>query len=82
MVESSLLSKDEPLTPNIDKVMGVSKFTRRAQNTTSAKIGLLDLGFYFFLGPGESKSVQTFFSEVQKRPRWGKRAGTNRFTTA
>ena len=37
MVKSSLLSKDELLTPNIDKVMGVWKFRRKAQNTKIGK---------------------------------------------
>ena len=33
IVESCLLSKDEPLTPNIDGVMALWIFRRRAQNT-------------------------------------------------
>ena len=37
MVGSSLLSEDEPLTPNIDKVMGFRIFRRRAQNTKIGK---------------------------------------------
>ena len=36
MVESCLPSKDEPLNPNIDEVMAIWIFRRRAQNT---KIG-------------------------------------------
>ena len=39
MVESSLLSKDEPLTPNIDKVMGVWILDGGLKTQTSAKIG-------------------------------------------
>ena len=37
MIESSLLPKDEPLSPNIDKVVRVWIFRRRAQNTKIGK---------------------------------------------
>ena len=50
--EAFLLSKDEPLTPNIDGVLALWIFRRRAKNTKidqkSAKIRPLDSGFYFF----------------------------------
>ena len=50
--ESFLLSEDEPLTPNIDGVMALWIFRRRAQTAKnrrkSAKIGPLDPSFYFF----------------------------------
>ena len=46
MGERFLPSEDEPLTPNIDGVMALWIFRRRAQNTKigqkSAKIGPLD----------------------------------------
>ena len=48
VVESSLFFKDEPLTPNIDKVMPVWTFRRKAQNTKIGKFGFLISGFYFF----------------------------------
>ena len=52
MGESFLLSKDEPLTPNIDGVMALWIFRRRAQTSKNrqklAKIGPLDPSFYFF----------------------------------
>ena len=47
MIESSLLSKNEPLTLNIDKVMGVEVLERGLKIQKLAKIGLLDSGFIF-----------------------------------
>ena len=49
MVDSSLLSKDESLTPNIDKVIGVWNFRRRAQIQRLAKSGLLKFSFWIYL---------------------------------
>ena len=67
MIESSLLFKDEPLTYNIDKVMGIWFFRRRAQNTKIcrklAKIGPLDPSFYFFFAPPPRPFVLKFFRE-------------------
>ena len=55
MIEKSLLFEDEPLTPNIDKVMPVWIFRRRAQNTkigeNTQKLDFSDLVFSFLLGP-------------------------------
>ena len=55
MGESFLLSKDGPLTPNIDGVVALWIFRRRAQNTKigrkSAKIGPLESSFYLFSPP-------------------------------
>ena len=52
MGESFLLSKDEPLTPNIDGVMALWIFRNRAQTAEnwrkSAKIGPLDSSLEFF----------------------------------
>ena len=44
------------------------------------KIRLLILSFYFFLGPWKRESVQIFFPDLRKRPRWGESAGANWFT--
>ena len=61
--ESFLLSKYEPLTPNIDGVMALWTF-RRLQNTEIgqklAKIGPLDPSFYFF-APALSSVFAQFF---------------------
>ena len=45
MVESALLSKDEPLTPNVDKVMGFEFLEGGLKIQKPAKIGLLDSFF-------------------------------------
>ena len=55
MGESFILSEDEPLTPNIDGVMALWIFRRRAQTAEnrrkSAKIGPFDPRLYLFLPP-------------------------------
>ena len=67
MGERFLLSEDEPLTPNIDGVMALWIFRRRAQNTKigrkSAKIGPLDPSFYFFRPRPLVRSCSDFFRE-------------------
>ena len=67
MGESFLLSEDEQLTPNIDGVMALLIFRRRAQNTKIgqklAKIGPLDPSFYFILTPPPCPFVLNFFGE-------------------
>ena len=53
MIKSSLLSEDEPLIFNIDKVMAGLK------KGQLAKIGLIDSGYiYIYLGAREMKSVR------------------------
>ena len=67
MVKSFLLSKEEPLTPNIDGAMALWIFRMRAQNTKirqkSAKIGPLDPSFYYFFEPAPS-SVRANFPGI------------------
>ena len=46
MLLNVVLSKNELLTPDIDKVMGGGIFRRRAQNTKLAKIGRLNSVFF------------------------------------
>ena len=75
MVESSLLFKDEPLTPNIDKVMPVWTFRRRAQNMNIGKNwqknDFSDLVFIFFLGPQKRRIIETVFSKYYANvPDW------------
>ena len=58
MVESSLLSKDEPLTSNIDTQLWGSAFLEGGLKIRkSAKFGLLDSGFYFLSKARRGKSV-------------------------
>ena len=67
MGESFLLSKDEPLTPNIDGVMALWIFRRRAQ--TAENRLKLDLSILVFppVPTPWKKSVQTFLSlELRK----------------
>ena len=67
VLESSLLlvSKDKPLTPNIDKVIGVRIFKRRAQNTK--KQSRLDISILVFMcsrkRERERKPVQIFLTQ-------------------
>ena len=64
MGESFLLSKDEPLTPNIDGVMALWIFRNRAQTAEnwrkSAKIGPLDSSLEFFSPPPPGRFVSEF----------------------
>jgi len=76
MGESLILSKDEPLTPNIDGVMVLWIFRRRAQTAyvcmyvKSAKLGPLNLSFYFFRPrPLEEIRSNLLILEPLKRPR-------------
>ena len=63
MVKSSQLSKDEPLTPNVNKVMGVWFFRRRAQNTKIGKIWTSQFCFFIFLSKTRrDKSVSENFN--------------------
>jgi len=71
MVESFLLSEDEPLTPNIDGVMALI-CRRRAQNTKSAKNGQkLDLSIlvfiYFCPAPLEEIRSNLLIPELRNR---------------
>ena len=61
MVESFLLSKDEPLTPNIDGVMALWIFWRRAQ--TAKNLRKLDLSILVFdiFAPAPSSVRAQFF---------------------
>ena len=65
MGESFLLSEDEPLNPNIDGVMALWIFRRRAQTAEnrrkSAKIGPLEYIFYLFSPPPSGRFVSEFF---------------------
>ena len=64
MVESSLLSKDEPLTSNIDTQLWGSAFLEGGLKIRkSAKFGLLDSGFYFVVEnkKGEIRSREFYF---------------------
>ena len=66
MGESFILSKDEPLTPNIDGVMALWIFRRRAQTAEnrrkSPKIGPLDSSFYIFSPrPPEKNPFKPFY---------------------
>ena len=65
MVESSLLSRGEHRTPNIDKVMGFELLERGLKIRKLAKIGLFDLGF--ILDPQGIRS--NLSSKLHKRPR-------------
>ena len=49
MIENSLLLKDEPISPNIDKVMRFKFLEGWLKIQKLANIGLLDSGFYFFV---------------------------------
>ena len=64
MDESLILSEDEPLTPNIDGVMALWIFRRRAQTAEnrrkSAKIGPLDSSFRIFTPPHPGRFVLEF----------------------
>jgi len=68
MGESFILSEDEPLTPNIDGVMALWIFRRRAQTAEnrrkSAKIGPLDPSIYLFFTPAPSSVRAQFFSGI------------------
>ena len=80
MGESFLLSKDEPLTPNIDGVMALWIFRNRAQTAEnwqkSAKIGPLDSSLEFFSPPPPSPFVLKFFQEPHwKRTEFLKKSG-------
>ena len=70
MGESFLLSEDEPLTLDMDGVVALGMFRRRAPTAEnrrkSAKIGPLDPSFYFFSPPPPRPFVLNFFQE----PRW------------
>ena len=64
MGKSFLLSKDEPLPPNIDGVMVLWIFRRRAQLAKkSAKIGPLDPSFWFFCPRPLVRSCSIFFRD-------------------
>ena len=64
MCESFLLSKDEPLTLDIDGVVALLIVRRRAQNTKigrkMTKIGPLDSQFYFIIPPPLVRSCSIF----------------------
>ena len=47
MVETSLLSEDEPLSPNIITLWGFEFLEGGLKMQKMAKIGLLDLGSHF-----------------------------------
>ena len=70
MCERFLLSKDEPLTPDIDLVMALWSFRNRAQNTKIgrelANIGPLDPSFYFISPPSPRPFVLNFSGKVLK----------------
>ena len=66
MAESFLLSKDEPLTPNIDKVTRVWL----AQNTKNRqKLDLFDSGFIFYWMNEGGNQFGPFVLEWRKSPR-------------
>ena len=75
MGESFILFEDEPLTPNIDGVMALWIFRRRAQTAEnrrkSVKIGPLDSSFYFFSlwPPGRNPFKPSYPLELRKCPR-------------
>ena len=58
MGESFLLSKDEPLTPNIDKVMRVWIFRRKTQNTKIGKNWTSQFWVLFFRKQEEENSFK------------------------
>ena len=74
MVESYQLSKDELLTPNIDEVMVVWIFRRRAKNTQNRQKLDLAILVSFFFGPHPLVCYITelIFPELRNHPRWGK----------
>ena len=69
MVESSLMLKGDPLTPNIDKKihMAIWFFRRRALTMKIGKNGLLEFGIYIFSSHEKrnlSKTTSTVSFEV------------------
>ena len=78
MGENFLLFKGEPLTPDIDGVVELWIFRRRAQNTKigqkSGKIGPLDPTFNIFFAPAPLSVRAQFFSDHidSKRSPWKK----------
>ena len=62
MVESFLLSKDEPLTSNIDKVMGFEVLEGGLKIRKLANIGFLGSAFIFKLKTRKGKSIQICLS--------------------
>ena len=79
MVESSLLSQYELVTSNIDNVMGVWIFRRRAQNTKFGK-NWMPRFWFIFSKSGKIKLVQTFLLKNYGNICAGVRFGKNRFT--
>ena len=76
MGESFLMSEDEPLTSNIDGVMALWVFRRRAQNTKIGrkllKMGPLESSFHLICpGPLVRCVPELVFPELRNRPRWG-----------
>ena len=80
MIESYLLFKDELLALNIDEVMAVGIFRRRAQNTKIGKHWTPCFRFLFFLGPQKRNPFKPSFPRITKAPVLGK-SGTNQFTS-
>ena len=86
MGKSFLLSKDEPVSLNIDGVMALWIFRRRAITAKnwqkSAKIGPLESSFYLFFCPRPLVRCppEWFFPVLRNRPRWKKNSGTQAST--
>ena len=78
VVESSLLSKEKPLTPNINKVIRVEFLEGELKIRNSAKNRCPDSGS-FFSKTGEIKLVQTFLLQNYRSICAGVRFGKNRF---
>ena len=73
MVQSSLLSREEPLTSNIDKVIGVWIFRRRENTQNWQKLDFSFLIFVFFRHVAVARYVpELVFLElyIRNRPRW------------
>ena len=82
MAESSLLSKDQPLTPNIDKVIGAWIFKRRAQNTNWQILDFSILVLIFFSQKREGGiRSREFYLRVCKQAVALKNVSTNPFST-
>ena len=83
MIESFLLSKDEPLTPNIDEVMAVWIFRRRAQNTKIGKKWTSQFCFLIFLPPSPwGKSLRIILLRSLQAGGHKKNPGTKPITTS
>ena len=72
MGENFILSKDEPLTPNIDGVMALWIFRRRAQTAENrrklTKIGPLNSSLWILSPPPSGRFVPEFLFPTQTGP--------------